>query len=59
MKIIESETVGTPTRRVVLELPEDRAKALSLFISEGITWDATPVEDELDTLHTAFGGHVR
>lgn len=55
----ESELISPTTpnvRRVVIELPEDRAKALATVIDEQIVWSETNAEDELEALHAALGG---
>lgn len=53
----ESTLIGKPIRRVVIELPEDRAKALAFAITDRIVWDETDVEYELRALYDALYGH--
>jgi hypothetical protein len=42
-------------RRVVIELPEERALALSRALNEHVEWHTTEAEKELIELHEALG----
>lgn len=56
MQIIKNELVGTPTRRIEFELPDERAEKLARTLDDHITWSETEVEDELSLLYDALLG---
>lgn len=47
--------VPASVRRVVIELPEERALALSRVLNQHMVWDKTEAHAELSALHEALG----